>query len=130
MVRAEFQASVGDIICKAVLHGSYETTRKIPPPTSQMPLGSFERRILDGFCSKRLTSLMIIKRAIMLVQCFPASRACSSTLYLYGAGNGLSAVGGRAQRPRLLRGGGWDSNTGLLTPNHSHGDALRERGNA
>ena len=32
-----------------MLHGAYEAGRKIPLPTSQMPLGGFKRKALDGF---------------------------------------------------------------------------------
>lgn len=32
-----------------MLRDSYEAGRKIPLPTSQMPLGGFKRKVLDGF---------------------------------------------------------------------------------
>lgn len=50
-------------ICRAVLRGAYEADRKIPLPTSQMPLGGFKRKVLGGFWAKRLILLMTIKKS-------------------------------------------------------------------
>lgn len=41
--------------------GFYEAGREILPP-SQMPLGGFKRKVLDGFSAKRLTLLMTKKK--------------------------------------------------------------------
>lgn len=60
--------------------GSRQAGREIPGPTSQMPLGAFQKVwMVLGY--ERLNFLIII--AIASVQCFPVYSACLLTFDLY-----------------------------------------------
>lgn len=118
-------------ICRATLQGSYESGRKIPLPTSQMPL-DFKRKALDGFWAKRLTLLMSIKRTIMLAQCFLVWIACSFIFIIFILWSRKSRLGEMqwyAQSPTAPKWWGlglkhrtFDSKSQLWT----HSEALRK----